>query len=235
MATLTITNCDTGSVVCKDGVFRDELLTFSGAGTALEGTLLARKLVSDTITATPDGGNTGDGTCTALSVVTGPVVPLVGAYNLECITATANGGTFKLEDPNGALISNTLVMTAGAGAATVFEVGGMTFTLTDGATDFAAGDKFALAVTAVNKMVVFASDGLGGAQFANAVLTYDVTATGAGDISIRALEGGEVRKERLIIDADGDGSNITNAILDSLRHYGIMPVGVFELGDYDNQ
>lgn len=235
MANLTITNNDLGGVDITDAEFRDELLTFGGAGTVLAGTILARKQVADAITVTADAGNTGDGTCTAATVVTGPIVPLVGDYNLECITATANGGTFKLEDPNGMLIDNNLVMTAGAGAATVFEVGGMTFTLTDGAADFIVGDKFALTVAANNKMVVFATDGAGGAQFPVQVITYAVTATGAGDVAIRGMVSGKVRKEKLIIDADGDGSNITNAILDQLRDYSIIPLDVFELGRLDNQ
>ena len=68
-----------------------------------------------------------------------------------------------------------------------------------------------------------------------AVLTYDVTATGAGDIAIRAGLEGYVRIDKLIIDADGDGSNVDAAVLDQLRDYGITPLTVTELNDYDNQ
>ena len=80
---------------------------------------------------------------------------------------------------------------------------------------------------------------IGGATNENgipkAVLTYNVSSTGAGDVAVRALMGGKVRKERLIVDADGDGSNITDAILDQLRDYGIESVDVQELGILDNQ
>jgi len=37
-----ITNLDSGSVSLANGKFRDELLTFAGAGTVFEGTILAR-------------------------------------------------------------------------------------------------------------------------------------------------------------------------------------------------
>lgn len=62
-----------------------------------------------------------------------------------------------------------------------------------------------------------------------AVIGYDVVAAGAGDIPVRALEKGEVNKRRLIINADGNGTNIDNAVLDQLRAFGIMPVDVQQL------
>jgi len=54
-----------------------------------------------------------------------------------------------------------------------------------------------------------------------AVITYDVTATGAGDIPVNALVGGKVEGGKLIINADGNGSNIDAAVIDQLRDYGI--------------
>lgn len=234
MANLTITNQDLGSVILSDAEFRDELLTFGGAGTVLEGTILARKAVDDAVVAAADGGNTGDGTVTLATVAAGSVVPLVGAYNLEVVEAVTNGGILKLEDPNGAIVATDLRMTVGAGAATVFEVAGLKFTVTDGATDFAVADKFSLTVAANGKMVPFATAGAGGAQTPKAIVTYDVTASGAGDEAIRAGVSGKYRKERLVIDADGDASNITDAIIDQLRDYGLTPVDVQELGILDN-
>lgn len=90
-------------------------------------------------------------------------------------------------------------------------------------------------VTASGKFTPFVIGGSGGEEIPKAVLTYDVTATGAGDIQIRALTSGAVKKDKLIIAADGDGSNITEAILDQLRDYNISPVDAFELGRLDNQ
>ena len=233
MTNLVITDIDNGSVILKDAVSKDELLTFLAAVTELEGTLLARKAVDDAVAASAVVG-TGTGTVTAGSVVAGPIVPLVGDYVLNCIEAVAEGGIWELLDPNGALVATGLTMTPGAGGATIFEVGGLTFTITDAATDFVAGDTATLTVVANGKMVPYAIAGLGGAQSPTAVLTYDVTAAGAGDVAIRAMISGGVVKERLIISADGDGSNITDAILDQLRDFTIVSEKVEELSQFDN-
>lgn len=99
-----------------------------------------------TVTAT-QGTNTGNGTCTALSV-TG--TPLPGAYSLVCNTAVANGGVFTLTDPNGTVIASDITMTPGAGGTTVIDEGGIQFTLTDAGTDFAVNDAFTITVPATN-------------------------------------------------------------------------------------
>lgn len=151
------------------------------------------------------------------------------------ITVANTAGLWKLVDPNGAIVSNTIESNAGAGTATIIEVSGLTFTITDGATDFVVGDKFALPVVADSDLVAYAIGGLGGSQIPTHVLTYAVTSTGAQDIPIDAMVSGEVRKERLIVDADGDGSNLTNAILDQLRSAGIVSINVDELNIPDNQ
>lgn len=133
MSNITVTNNDLGSSVLQSGEFRDELLTFAGAGTIAEGTILARDSVSLKLVPFVKGGITNE-----------------------------NG-------------------------------------------------------------------------IPKAVVTYDVTATGAGDIPIRAGISGEYRKERLIIDADGDDSNIDAKVIDQLRDYGLTPVNVTELAILDNQ
>lgn len=231
---LTITNVDVGSVIWETGEFRDDLLTFGGAGTVLEGTILARKAVADAVVAAA-GSNTGDGTVTLTTVAAGQVVPIVGAYVLTVTTAVANGGIFNLVDPNGAIVASGLAMDVGAGAATVFDVAGLEFTVTDAGTDFIVGDSFTLTVAADGNLVPFATDGAGGAQIPKTVLTYDVTATGAGDESVRDMVSGKLRAERLIIDADGDASNIDAAILDQLRDYTLVSIDVQELNILDNQ
>lgn len=231
---MTVTNVDLGNVVIEGVADHDELLTFAGADTAAEGTILARKAVADAVTASAFTG-TGDGTVTLATVAPGEVVPIPGAYVLNCIEAVANGGIFELVDPNGALVATNLIMTAGAGAATVFEVGGLQFTITDGAADFAVGDTATLTVAADGKMVYFATDGAGGAQIPSAILTYAVTVTGAGDEPVRVMQKGKVNFNRLVIDADGDNSNVTNAVMDQLRDYGIETVKVQDLSILDNQ
>lgn len=133
MATSTIENNDLGSVILQDADSRDELLTFAGAGTVLEGTILARDSVS------------------------AKLVPFV------------KGGVVN---ENG---------------------------------------------------------------IPKAIVAYPVTAAGAGDIAIRAGVAGKFVKERLVIAADGDATNVDDVVLDQLRVYGLVALDVQELNILDNQ
>lgn len=231
---MTVTNVDIGSVILKDAQFRDANLFFAANATILSGTILARRAVDATVTVTA-GANTGDGTVTLAQPSDGPVVPRVGNYVLRCTTAVANGGIFRLEDPDGAIVATGLAMTAGAGNATIIEAAGLRFTITDAATDFIVGDSFTLAVAADGNMVPYSPTGVGGAQVPLAVLTYDVTGEEDDVVPIRQMVSGQVRKNRLIIAADGDGDNITEAMLDQLRDYGLVAIDVDELNILDNQ
>jgi hypothetical protein len=232
MANLDITNIDNGSIALGGEEFRDETLTFAAADTFVKGTILARRSVAIAVTASAVTG-TGNGTVTAATVVAGPVVPLVGAYVLTCITAVTHGGIWKLVDPNGQVVAGNLIMTASTGAATVFKAGGLQFTITDGSTDFAAADTATLTVAADGKLVPYnPATGAAGEQNPIAVLTYEVTKASSGDLPVRALIAGRVNKTRLVIDA---GTAITNAHLDALRKTGIIPLDVLQLAALDNQ
>ncbi len=86
------------------------------------------------------------------------------------------------------------------------------------------------------KLVPFVKGGsTNGNGIPKAVLTYAVTSTGAGDVSIRDMVSGSVRKPLLVIDADGDASNIDNAVIDQLRDYSLVSIDVQELNILDNQ
>jgi hypothetical protein len=129
---MTTTQIDLSNVILQDAKFRDELLTFAGAGTVAAGTILARDSVSLKLVPFVKGGSTNE-----------------------------NG-------------------------------------------------------------------------IPKAIVTYDVTAAGAGDVAIRAGVSGAYRAEELIIDADGDASNVDGAVLDQLRAYGLTPIDVQELNIADN-
>lgn len=208
----------------------EQLLTFAGAGTVIEGTMLARKAVDTAIVVTA-GTNTGDGTVTA--VVSGS--PIAGDYNLECTFQVAEGGVFKLEGPGGQLIADNLTLRVGSGLVTTLTAGGITFTVTDGAADFDAGDTFSAAVVANGNYVPFATDGVAGANIPTAIITCDVVATGAGNEPIRPMIGGQYRSGDLVIDADGDNSNVTDAIIDQLRDFTIIGRPTTQLAFADNQ
>lgn len=230
--TITITDIDYGAVELSGGKFRDETITFGGADTFAAGTILARRRVATAVTASAVTG-TGDGTVTLATVVAGQDVPIVGAYTLTCLEAVTHGGIWQLKDPNGAIVADYLQMTAGSGVGTVFEVAGLQFTITDGAADFVAGDTATLTVAADGTLVPFLEAGAGGVQHPVAVLTYASTRTGAGTNKERVLVAGEVQKERLIIDADGDASNVNSTVIDRLIAAGIVPVDTQQLGNYD--
>jgi hypothetical protein len=85
-------------------------------------------------------------------------------------------------------------------------------------------------VTSTGKLKPFVVGASDGTQTPTNVLTYDVAATAAGDVAIRTLAKGVVNRNRLIIAADGNGNNITPAILDQLRVYGITPIDVQDVG-----
>lgn len=162
------------------------------SGDLLKWTVLGKKTLAVPTTGVA-GANTGDGTVTLVSK--DPYQsPQVGAYNLECVTAVANGGVFKLEDPGGNLITNTLTMTVGAGAATEFTAGGLIFTITDGATDFIVGDSFTITTTANGKYVPLNPVATDGSEaFAGIFNDCDIAAASivAGDVSAQIITGGD--------------------------------------------
>lgn len=229
MGNMTTTTLDQGSVQVRNCSFRDELVTFAGAATLAAGTLLGRLADVLAVAASAVSGG-GNGTVSAATVVAG-AVPLVGVYTLTCLLAVTNGGKWKLTDPNGAIIADDLEQTVGAGAATVFNVGGLQFTITDGSSDFVAGATATLTVSANGKMVPYSPTGAGGAQFPRAVLASALTAAGAGDVPARPIMTGTVAKERLVING---GGSITDSLLDELRRTGIIAESVTQLGRVDN-
>ena len=91
-------------------------------------------------TAAAAAGNTGDGTLAAPTVHASNTAR-AGTHTLQCVTAAAGAGTFQLLDPAGFIVSSAI-------EADVLQtnVGGLTFTIAAGATDFAVGDSFTIEV-----------------------------------------------------------------------------------------
>lgn len=103
------------------------------------GTILANLVnaAGATVEASADAGNTGDG---VLTMEASPVTSAVreGVYVVVCIDPAADGGTFDVQDPAGKSV----------GTATVGALFGkqVRFTISDGAADFVAGDRFEISV-----------------------------------------------------------------------------------------
>ena len=185
---------------------------------------------------------TGNGLCTAIARIAGPSL-IPGSYNLEVITKVANGGVFKLEDPNGALIATGLAITAGATSATVFNIGGLTFTITDGSTDFEVGDAFAIVVTAVNKWVPLDPAALDGSEiFAGIFMGDNITAAAlvAGDVEDNpVLVGGActIDTEQLIFENSATLATLQSngkTIEQSMAEYGIFAESTVDIDSYEN-
>src|SRR6187455_2840287 len=69
--------------------------------------------------------------------------------------------------------------------------------------------------TSTQKMVVYVKGGVAnGNGVPDVVLLYPVTAAGAGDVMSDVLISGGVRKERLVINADGNDTNIDGIVID---------------------
>jgi len=69
------------------------------------------------------------------------------------------------------------------------------------------------------------------------VISYDVVngTTSAVNQAVRVPVTAKVRAQRLIIQADGDNSNVTAAVKDQLRDFGIHPIAVDDESILDNQ
>lgn len=92
-----------------------------------------------------------------------------GVYKATCITVAANGGTFRVEDPEGKEIGSVAVGAAFNKA--------VKFTIADGATDFALGDEFSLNVSVDEEdfvYVPFVPAGTDGSEVPVAYSIYSV-------------------------------------------------------------
>jgi len=104
-----------------------------------------------------------------------------------------------------------------------------------GADTFAAGTILARDSVSL-KLVLFVKGGVTNENgIPKAVLTQDLVFTGAGDLPARPMVEGQVRTGDLIIDADGDATNVDAAVLDQLRDYGIVGLSTTQLAQLDNQ
>ena len=85
------------------------------------------------------------------------------------------------------------------------------------------------------KLVIVAAGGTTNENgIPKAILMSDTTAAGAGDKSVRVAVVARVNKRFLVIDADGDSSNVDAAVIDQLRDYGIIVHTVAQLSALDN-
>lgn len=144
-------------------------------------------------TSAANAGNTGNGAMGAITVGAGA---MPGVYKLTFIEPGANVGTFRVEDPNGVEIGTGVVAAA-------FNKGGLSFTLADGATDFVAGDGFAITVAAGSGKRKFsaAADQADGSEDVTGILFADVDASGGDAKGVEIFRSAIVSVAGLLYDA----------------------------------
>lgn len=154
------------------------------AGTLQRGTVLGQQTIGAPTAAA--GANTGNGT---ISAVTGLANAQIGLYKLTALSATS----FAVVSPNGSRLADATV-----GTAYNDQIG---FTITAGATAFAAGDTFNVTVAAGSgnyiQSVATAADG---SQNPSAILADYADASG-GPVTAPAYLTGEFNADKLVLDA----------------------------------
>lgn len=194
-----------------------DVLVASGQN-LVRGSVIGRVTPTTPTTGTADGGNTGNGLVT---LVEGRRDLKSGSYEIECLTAIANGGVFKVTDPDGNIVKDDITIPVGAGNAIAFETAQLAGTITDGTTDFAVGDKFTVAVTIVERQVAEYDKGASnGTEVPYAIMLEDVDASAAAKQGASAIAGSFV-ENALVFKA---GSSIEDARTE-LRGLGIFTQG----------
>lgn len=190
---------------------RDNMLVAKSSGLLLSGTVLGLLSIGTNMPSL-EAGNAGDGTIAPGAVGAGAQQ---GTYRILFTSPTA----FSVADPSGDAVGTGTV-------GTLFNTGGVSFTITAGATPFEAGDEGAVTIDpASGRYVPFNPAGSGGAEIAAGILVDDVDATSAErDVAGVAL----VRHAHIAPSGLTWKAGITDAqiaaALASLREQGIFTV-----------
>ncbi|WP_305907188.1 head decoration protein [Methylomarinum sp. Ch1-1] len=170
-----------------DPTFREAITLIAGQN--LKAGAILGRIETGAASSSADGGNTGDGTLSAVSLVEGIQA---GDYVLTVTTSAVDGGEFQVTDPQGDVIGIGAV-----GAA--FTGGGLSFTLSDGTIDFVVGDRFIITVAEGSlKYTQLNPAGIDGSQYAAAILYDDVDASLADSEAI-AIERLAVANDSLLV------------------------------------
>jgi len=231
MSNPTITTCSTVAVALEGAKYReDDLLYFAGVATYALGTILGRKLVSDTVSVayTRAGTSTYTGVATAAAYCTLEV----GAYVITAGTLSVGVGTWTAVSPKTG--RRETFTTVAASDHLYFAALGLKVTVTaGGGTPWDTGDVITATAAAQSgtPLVKFEVGGTNGAQDPVAVMPAAYTSTGSGNVAYQAIVGGEVNRTALVTVA---GDSITDEILDQLKDNGIVATTRTQLSVLDN-
>lgn len=177
------------------------------------GTVLGKVISGGAATAEADSGNTGDGAMGAITVSAGAVI---GDYRLVIVAAATDAGTFLVSDPNGKLVGTGTVGSA-------FALGGLSFTLADGAADFVVGDGFTINVTGSYKYKVAVETATDGSEVPAGVVLKDQSVAATTDTVVLMMIRGDaiLDKNALVLDATFDNAAKKQKAYDALEALGI--------------
>lgn len=142
-------------------------------------------------TGAPAVVGTGNGTISGLSL--GPDAK-PGQYLINCIEAILNGGAFEVVGPDGDVVAVGYIVAGAGGTLVQADQRQLNFTLTDGSTDFAVGDKFEVFVfnELVKKAVAWDPLTFDGRHKAAGVLYDNVDASAADKDGAAIVRNAEV-------------------------------------------
>lgn len=166
-----------------NGSISRETVTFIAGGNLPAGQVVG-VIAKGAATATAQAGNTGNGTVGSITVGTDSKA---GVHKVVLLSAT----DFEVEDPDGVNLG-----TGATGAA--FSGGGLTFTITAGATAFAAGDAFDVTVAAGSgKYAAYSATATDGTEVAVAILYAPLTTSAADRKAVVVARLAEVAEDAL--------------------------------------
>jgi hypothetical protein len=162
-----------------------------------------------TITTAANVGNTGNGTMGSTSTVGYAATPGVYTVNFDAATL------YNVSDPTGQVIGHGTTGVA-------FSAGGLSFTITAGGSAFAAGDAFAITVSAgSNKYGQWNPSATDGTQIVAGVLIAAKDATSADKPAAALLRQARVNASELVWPTGANAATIT-AGLAGLKKIGIL-------------
>lgn len=179
------------------------------AGNLVAGAVLGS--VAGAATAAAAAGNTGNGTISAVTVGAGAKV---GQWRLVCLEPVTNLGTFAVEDPDGVIVGRAIVGSAFAGP--------INFTISDGATDFVAGDAFTVTVAASSSVRLAVAAATDGSAIPTGILAEDADAS-AGAVECLVYIRGDFKEDALSFGAGHTADTVREAL--RLRDITLVPSG----------
>lgn len=188
----------------SNGYRSRETVTILSGQTVKAGHVLG-KVTKGAATGAAVAGNTGNGTITASPTVGAGAK--VGVYRVVAIEPATDLGKFEVEDPDGVIIG---VATVGTQFTTH-----LTFTITDGSTDFVSGDSFTITVAAGSgKYKEYNPANTDGSEKAVAIAYDNVDASGGDKKGVIIARDAEVNKGELIWFSGADANQKAAGLAD---------------------